>query len=109
MGEVLVAGGLVAVGTYLFRAAGLLLAARPGGRLDRAETTLATWSGRAATLLLVSVAATSALTEHGGYAGTARVLGVAVGAGLACRRTPLPLVLLAAGATTALARLAGIA
>lgn len=108
MAEVLVAGALVAAGTYLFRAAGLLLAGRPGGRLHRTETRIAHWADHAATLLLVTVAATSALTEHGGYAGAARVLGVAVGGWLACRRTPLPLVLLAAAATTALARLAGL-
>lgn len=105
---VLLAGALVAVGTYLFRAAGLLLAARSGSGLERTEGRFAQWADHAAALLLVTVAATTALTDHGGYAGSARVLGVAVGAGLACRRTPLPLVLLAAAATTALARLAGV-
>ena len=59
-------------------------------------------------MLLAALAATSALTEGHGFAGWARPAGVLVGAVLAVRRIPLPLVVVAAAATTALLRLAGV-
>jgi len=59
-------------------------------------------------VLLAALAATSALTEGHGFAGWARPAGVLVGAVLAVRRIPLPLVVVAAAATTALLRLAGV-
>lgn len=67
----------------------------------------------AAAVMLLSLAATSALTqghaiagEHG--AGWARPAGVAAGAILSVRRAPFPVVVIAAAAVTALLRLAGI-
>jgi hypothetical protein len=58
--------------------------------------------------LLVCLAATSALTQGHGFAGWARPAGVAVAGILAARKAPFPVVVLAAGATTAVARLAGV-
>jgi hypothetical protein len=56
----------------------------------------------------VSLAATGALTQGHGFAGWARPAGVAVAGVLAARRAPFPVVVIAAGATTALLRLAGV-
>jgi len=61
-----------------------------------------------ATVLLTALAATSALTAGHGFAGWARPAGVLVGALLAARRAPFPVVVLAAAAVTALLRLAGV-
>jgi branched-subunit amino acid transport protein len=67
----------------------------------------------AAAVMLLSLAATSALTqgrsivgEHG--AGWARPAGVAVAGVLAVRRAPFPVVVIAGALVTALLRLAGI-
>jgi hypothetical protein len=62
----------------------------------------------AAAVLLVSLAATLALTRGHGFAGWARPAGVAVAGLLAARRAPFRVVVIAAAATTALLRLAGI-
>ncbi|GAA2830240.1 AzlD domain-containing protein [Kitasatospora paracochleata] len=62
----------------------------------------------AATVLLVALAATAALTQGHGFAGWARPLGVLVGGVLALRRAPFPLVIVAAAGTTALLRLCGL-
>jgi len=64
--------------------------------------------GEAATVLLIALAATSALTQGHGFAGWARPLGVGVAAVLAARRAPFPVVVLAAAGVTALLRLAGV-
>jgi uncharacterized membrane protein len=100
---VLLLGATLAVVTYIFRAAGALLVARvePGPRAQQAVDA-------AALLLLASVMATTALTDGEGYAGTARVTGVAVAALLAWKQAPLPLVLVAAATVTAGLRLAGV-
>lgn len=93
----------LAVGTYAFRLAGVLLHDRlalPAG--VRRVLPLA------AAALLAALAATAALTEAGGFAGVARPAGVAVGALLAWRRAPFVLVIVAAAATAALLRLAGL-
>ena len=94
----------LAVGTYGFRVAGVLL----GDRLD-----LPDWSRQllpvGAAALLAALAATAALTEAGGFAGYARPAGVLVGVVLAWRRAPFVLVVVAAAGTTALLRLAGVA
>jgi branched-subunit amino acid transport protein len=89
--------------TYAFRIAGPLVAGRftvPDG----AQRLFAS----AAAVLLVALAATSALTNGHDFAGWARPAGVLVAGVLAARRVPFPLVVLAAAAVTALLRLAGI-
>ncbi|MGC5033210.1 AzlD domain-containing protein [Micromonospora sp. DT229] len=93
----------LAVGTYTFRVAGVLLR----DRLD-----LPTWARQllpvAAAALLAALAATATLTEAGAFAGWARPTGVLVGVLLAWRRAPFVLVVIAAAATTALLRLLGV-
>ncbi|WP_433529273.1 AzlD domain-containing protein [Micromonospora sp. CA-263727] len=93
----------LAVGTYGFRVAGVLLR----DRLD-----LPAWARRllpiGAAALLAALAATAALTEAGGFAGWARPAGVLVGVLLAWRRAPFVLVVLAAAGTAALLRLLGV-
>ncbi|RIV38469.1 AzlD domain-containing protein [Micromonospora radicis] len=93
----------LAVGTYAFRVAGVLVR----DRLD-----LPAWALRllpaGAAALLAALAATAALTEVGGFAGWARPAGVLVGVLLAWRRAPFVLVVIAAAGTTALLRLLGV-
>jgi branched-subunit amino acid transport protein len=99
----LLAVGALATFTFAFRLAGPLLRDRfmvPPGF----ERLL----GSAATVLLVALAATSALTQEGGFAGWARPAGVLAAAVLALRRLPFPVVVLAAALVSALLRLAGI-
>jgi len=94
---------VLAVGTYAFRLTGPLLRHRV--RIpDRLERLAAT----AAAVLLVALVATAALTQGHACAGLARPAGVLAGGILAARRVPFPLVVLAAAATTALLRLAGV-
>lgn len=62
----------------------------------------------AAAVLLLALAATSTLTQDGGFAGWARPAGVLTAGILAVRRAPFPVVVLAAAAVTALLRLAGV-
>lgn len=62
----------------------------------------------AATVLLIALAATSALTAGHDFAGWARPAGVLVAGVLAARRAPFPVVIIAAAAVTALLRLAGV-
>jgi uncharacterized membrane protein len=99
----LLAIAVLAAGTYGLRLAGPALRHRlqisPG--LNRLLTA-------AAAVLLMALAATSAVTEGHGFAGWARPAGVAVGAVLAVRRAPFPVVVIAACATTAVLRLAGV-
>jgi branched-subunit amino acid transport protein len=93
----------LAVATYAFRLAGPAFRSRvtiPPG----AEKLLAS----AAAVLLIALAATSALTQGHGFAGWARPAGVAVAGLLAARRAPFPVVVVAAALVTALLRLAGI-
>lgn len=94
---------VLALGTYAFRLAGPLLRDRLE-MSERAQDLLA----RAATVLLVALIATAALTEGGTFAGWSLPAGVAVGGVLAWRRAPFVLVVIAAAATTALLRLAGV-
>jgi uncharacterized membrane protein len=94
---------VLAAGTYLFRLAGPVLRNRV--RLpDRAGQLLTA----AAAVLLIALVATSALTQGHGFAGWARPAGVAVAGILGLRRVPFPAVVVAAAATAALLRLAGI-
>ena len=89
--------------TYTFRIAGPLLAGRVTVP-DSAQRLFAS----AAAVLLVALAATSALTTGHDFAGWARPAGVLVAGVLAARRLPFPIVVLAAASVTALLRLAGI-
>lgn len=93
----------LAAATFTFRIAGPLL---------RNRVTVPAVAERflagAAAVLLVALAATSALTQGGGFAGWARPVGVLVAGILAARRLPFPLVVLAAAIVTALLRLGGI-
>lgn len=93
----------LAVGTYGFRAAGVLL----HDRLDL-PAPLRRMLPLAAAALLAALAGTAALTESGAFAGVSRPLGVAVGAVLAWRRAPFVVVVVSAAATAALLRLAGV-
>ena len=99
----LLAIAVLAVGTYGFRLAGPALRhrLRISGRVSRllAATTA---------VLLIALAATSALTEGHSFAGWARPAGVLAGGVLAARRAPLPVVVVTACAATALLRLAGV-
>ena len=94
----------LAVVTYGFRLAGPLLRGRVAVPAA-AERLFAD----AATVLLIALAATSALTTGHGFAGWARPAGVLVAGVLAARRAPFPVVVIAAAAITALLRLSGVA
>jgi branched chain amino acid efflux pump len=89
--------------TYAFRIAGPLLA----DRVTVAATAQRLFTSAAA-VLLVALAATSALTAGHDFAGWARPAGVAAAGLLAARRAPFPVVVLVAASVTALLRLAGI-
>jgi branched-subunit amino acid transport protein len=93
----------LAMGTYTMRLAGVLLR----DRLELSDP-LQRLLPMAAAALLAALAATATLTEHGGFAGIARPVGVAVGAVLAWRRAPFVVVVVAAAAAAALLRLAGV-
>jgi uncharacterized membrane protein len=93
----------MAGGTYALRLAGPALRSRL--RISRRVNRMLS---AAAAVLLIALAATAALTEGHGFAGWARPAGVLVGGVLAVRRAPLPVVVVAACATTALLRLAGV-
>ena len=93
----------LAAGTYVFRLAGPVLHGRV--QLPARVQELLTV---AATVLLVALLATGALTEGQGFAGWARPAGVLVGGALAWRRAPFAVVVVAAAAVTGLLRLAGL-
>lgn len=103
MTQIVIAVAVLAVGTYLMRLAGPLLADR---------LTIPEFGSQllqlAAVALLAALAATAALTEAGQFVGLARPAGVLVGVLLALRRLPFALVIVGAAVTTALLRLAGI-
>lgn len=98
--------------TAILALAGMTYAFRFAGPLFRDRITLPPAASRlfadAAAVLLIALAATSALTAGHGFAGWARPAGVAVAGVLAARRAPFPVVVLAAAAVTALLRLAGL-
>lgn len=99
----LLAIAVLAAGTYAFRLAGPALRHRMriSARMNRLLTA-------ATAVLLIALATTSALTEGHSFAGWARPAGVLAGGVLAARRAPFPAVVIAACATTALLRLAGV-
>ncbi len=90
--------------TYAFRLVGPLC--RDRMTLPPAATVL---FADAAAVLLIALAATSALMNGHDFAGWARPAGVLVAGLLAARRAPFPVVVLAAACVTALLRLAGVA
>ena len=94
---------VLAAGTYALRLAGPALRRR-WSVPARAQLLLSD----AATVLLVALVATSALTEGQGFAGWARPAGVLVALVLVLRRAPFPVVVVAAAATTAGLRLLGV-
>lgn len=95
---------VLAAGTFAFRVVGPV--ARHRVELpERVEQLLSD----AAVVLLVALAATSALMVGQGFAGLARPAGVLVAGVLALRRAPFPVVVIAAAATTAVLRLLGVA
>jgi branched-subunit amino acid transport protein len=98
-----VATVVLGAGTYAFRCAGPLL---------RSRTTLSAELERlmavAAVVLLTALVATATFVQGHGFAGFARLVGVAVGGVLAWRRAPFVVVVVAAAATTAVLRLLGV-
>jgi branched-subunit amino acid transport protein len=102
---------VLAAGTYAFRVAGPLLRAR----MVRARGDDATLPPRvtelmsaAATVLLVALIATAALTDGGSFAGVALPAGVATGGVLAWRKVPFVFVVIAAAAVAAGLRALGV-
>jgi branched-subunit amino acid transport protein len=93
----------LAVGTYAMRLSGVLLRDRL-----KLSAPLQRLLPVAAATLLAALAGTAALMAGTHFAGVARPAGVAVGAVLAWRRAPFVVVVLAAAATAALLRLAGV-
>ncbi|WP_326836295.1 AzlD domain-containing protein [Amycolatopsis rhabdoformis] len=102
-GELLIATFVLAAGTFAFRFAGPVLRTRVH-LSPRAQRLMAL----AAVVLLAALVATSALTEGHAFAGFARPAGVLVGGVLAWRKAPFVAVVVAAAATAALLRLAGV-
>ncbi|RSN15218.1 branched-chain amino acid transporter [Streptomyces sp. WAC 05977] len=101
--ELIIAGGVLAAGTFAFRFAGPVLKARFTVS-PKAEKLMA----RSAVVLLAALVAVAALTEGHEFAGYARPAGVLVGGVLAWRKAPFALVVVAAATTAALLRLAGV-
>jgi branched-subunit amino acid transport protein len=102
---------VLAVGTYAFRLAGPLLRSRlakaHGGEAElppRVTELLST----AATVLLVALIATSALTDGGRFAGIALPAGVLAGGVLAWRKAPFVVVAVAAAVVAAGLRALGV-
>jgi branched-subunit amino acid transport protein len=94
----------LAVGTYAFRLAGIVLR----DRLDLPDRVTKVLPIAAATLLAALAGTTMLFTQAGDWAGYARPVGVLVGAVLAWRRAPFVLVVVGAAATAAVLRLAGV-
>lgn len=101
--ELIIAAGVLAAGTFAFRFAGSVLRARFTVS-PKAEKLMA----RSAVVLLAALVAVVALTEGHEFAGYARPAGVLVGGVLAWKKAPFALVVVAAAATAALLRLAGV-
>jgi branched-subunit amino acid transport protein len=101
--ELLIGTAVLALGTFAFRFAGPALRSRlkPSPKAERLMAL-------AAVVLLAALVSVSALTEGHGFAGFARPAGVLVAGVLAWRKAPFALVVVAAAATTALLRLAGV-
>ena len=101
--ELLIGTAVLAMGTFAFRFAGPVLRNRVKVS-PKAERLMALAAG----VRLAALVAVSALTEGHGFAGFARPAGVLVAGVLAWRKAPFALVVVAAAATAALMRLAGV-
>jgi hypothetical protein len=101
---------VLAVGTYAFRAAGPLLRARLARANGDAELPprLTELMSTAATVLLVALVATAALTKGGTFAGVALPAGVLAGGLLAWRKAPFVVVVVVAAVVAAGLRLLGV-
>nr|WP_240477193.1 AzlD domain-containing protein [Jiangella muralis] len=94
---------VLGVGTFAFRYAGPALRDRVT-LPPRAEQLLAT----SAIVLLAALVATAAMLDGREFDSAARPAGVLVGAGLAWRRAPFVVVVVAAAGTAAALRLLGV-
>jgi branched-subunit amino acid transport protein len=103
MTTLVVVVAVLALGTYLMRLAGVVLA----NRLTLPEPVQRLLS-LAAVALLAALAVTAAFTEAGRAAGVARPAGVLVGLILAWRRLPFAVVVVGAAVTAAGLRLLGL-
>jgi branched chain amino acid efflux pump len=102
---------VLAAGTYAFRIAGPLLRSRLAkahGGTAELPPRLSELLSTAATVLLVALIATSALTEGGGFAGIALPAGVLAGGVLAWRKAPFVVVVVVAAAVAAGLRALGV-
>jgi len=103
---------VLVAGTFAFRVAGPMLRARLVRARGDGETALPPrveeLLSMAATVLLVALIATAALTDGGALAGVALPAGVLTGGVLAWRRVPFVFVVLAAAAVAAGLRLLGV-
>lgn len=99
----LVGIAVLAAGTYAFRFAGPVLAARwtLPDRLQQLTTA-------GTVVLLTALVATATFIDGSDIASPARILGVVAGGVLAWRRAPFVIVVLVAAGTAALLRLAGM-
>jgi branched-subunit amino acid transport protein len=101
--ELLIGTIVLAVGTFAFRLAGPVL--RDRVKLSpKAERLMVL----GAVVLLAALVAVSALTDGHSFDGVAKPAGVLVGGVLAWRKAPFVMVVVAAAATAALLRLAGV-
>ena len=107
MNEVVVAGLVLAIGTYATRRVGVEAGGSITGR---------SWTARAEQLLeqgvvalLIAVTVSSAVYDGGAVGGWARIAGVGLALGAAALRAPLVVSVLVGAAATALLRLAGVA
>lgn len=103
---------VLAVGTYAFRAVGPMLRARlakaHGDGAAELPPRLSELLSTAATVLLVALIATAALTDGGGFAGVALPAGVFAGGVLAWRKAPFVVVVVVAAAVAAGLRALGV-
>ena len=102
---------ILAVGTYAFRLAGPLLRtrlARAHGGDAELPPRLTELLSAAATVLLVALLATAALTDGGKFAGLALPAGVLTGGVLAWRKAPFVVVVVAAALVAAGLRALGV-
>jgi branched-subunit amino acid transport protein len=103
---------VLAVGTYAFRVAGPLLRARMARNSGDGQATLpprlTELMSAAATVLLVALIATAALTDSGSFAGVALPAGVLAGGVLAWRKVPFVVVVIVTAAVAAGLRALGV-